>query len=398
MRHLALAVTAVALLADGALADRQKAEQLFRAGARAYKAQQFLDAAEQFEAAYKEFDAPEIAFSVAQSYRRAYATTRNADHAHIAIDYYKKYLVKVPTGGRSGDAHQSIDELEHALSTPADKSTHQPLETNEARLGVSVTFADQQVTSGLDLDEQTAAMQIPVRVWIDREQLQPDRFYPVKPGDHVVRGEADGYQPYERKVHLIQADTQNAELVLQPMPAKVIVKTEAGARIVVDGRSAKPGRLELPAGKHLIAVLRKGRAAAATEVVVRRAEERVVVVPLEKSWRRRAVPYAIGGSIVGAGVAVFGAAGVWQFGRLAREKRDLLLTGNQDPQVVSDYNTWRDRRAEARTLTWIGAGTAVAFGLAAWGLYHFDTPSAEGVRIEPMATPGGAGAVVSGTF
>src|SRR5262245_17455167 len=48
--------------------DRGAAEQMFRIGAEAYKAKRYEAAVENFEGAYQQFKAPEIAFSAAQAH------------------------------------------------------------------------------------------------------------------------------------------------------------------------------------------------------------------------------------------------------------------------------------------------------------------------------------------
>ena len=54
--------------------------------------------------------------------------------------------------------------------------------------------------------------------------------------DHAVRAEAEGYAPLEQTAHVVAGAPRNAELTLQPLPAKVTVTTESGASLIVDGR------------------------------------------------------------------------------------------------------------------------------------------------------------------
>ena len=70
MRALAIVVLLAASVAHAE--DKAAAERYFRAGAKAYAAQNFAAAATDFDEAYKNLAMPEIAFSGAQAYRRLY--------------------------------------------------------------------------------------------------------------------------------------------------------------------------------------------------------------------------------------------------------------------------------------------------------------------------------------
>jgi hypothetical protein len=79
----------------------------------------------------------------------------------------------------------------------------------------------------------------------------------------------------------------------------VTVATEDDAAIAIDGRAVAtaPARaLELPAGKHLLAITHRGREPYGRELVVARGQAVTVSAPLVKTGRRRAVPWLFGGS------------------------------------------------------------------------------------------------------
>ena len=106
----------VALVATAAHADPQaEAERYFRAGAKAYAAQNFQAAAADFDEAYKAMALPEIAFSAAQAYRRLYRVDPKPDYVRRSVELYRVYLDKVKTGGRVGDAADSLGEMEREL-------------------------------------------------------------------------------------------------------------------------------------------------------------------------------------------------------------------------------------------------------------------------------------------
>src|SRR5262245_17667713 len=104
-------IIAIAIVATGAPAradNRGEAERYFRAGAKAYAAQSFAAAAADFDEAYKQLPLPEIAFSGAQAYRRLYRVEPKPEYLKRAVELYRVYLDKVKTGGRVGDAADSL--------------------------------------------------------------------------------------------------------------------------------------------------------------------------------------------------------------------------------------------------------------------------------------------------
>src|SRR5262245_44195672 len=87
------------LLAGVASADdKATAERYFRAGAKAYAAQNFQAAATNFDEAFKALPMPEIAFSGAQAYRRLYQLEPKPEYVRRAVELYQVYLGAVKTG------------------------------------------------------------------------------------------------------------------------------------------------------------------------------------------------------------------------------------------------------------------------------------------------------------
>jgi hypothetical protein len=93
--------------------DRAAAERYFRAGAKAFAAQNFGAAATDFDEAYKALPLPEIAFSAAQAYRRLYRIDPKPEYVKRAVELYRVYLDKVKTGGRVADAADNLADMEH---------------------------------------------------------------------------------------------------------------------------------------------------------------------------------------------------------------------------------------------------------------------------------------------
>jgi len=398
-------------LAGLAHADRKAAERYFRAGEKAYRAQSFEAAATSFDRAYEELPLPEIAFSSAQAHRRAYRIASDRDaaiaHATQAVAMYKVYLDKVKKGGRVADAIDSLREMERELerigalkpaAPGAPAPAPPPPPPKHTRLGVLVVFADQTASSALKeiSDEPSAAMQR-VATFIDAKPVPPDELVDVEPGEHIVRAESEGYMPKERKVKVVKDSEPFETLELEPAPARVTVVTDDDAAISVDGRAAG-SVAEVAAGKHVITVTRRGRQPVAREIVVTRGQQITMHVELEMTLKRRAVPWVIGGA---AGLALVSITGIvpWLvFDNQARDLGKQLQVGDQEPSVGEDYNNALARRDGVATGMWISGGAAVVVAGVGAALYFFDTPSPEGVRLTPVVTSSGAGAVISGRF
>ncbi|MDB4956871.1 MAG: hypothetical protein JWO36_4440, partial [Myxococcales bacterium] len=113
MTRIRIMIAVVAFAAGTAHAeDKAAGERYFRAGAKAYSAQNFAAAATDFDEAWKAFPIPEIAFSAAQAYRKLYRIDPNPGHVRRAIELYRRYLEKVKSGGRVGDAVDNLAEME----------------------------------------------------------------------------------------------------------------------------------------------------------------------------------------------------------------------------------------------------------------------------------------------
>lgn len=404
MRHLVLAL--VLLVSASAHADKQKAEQLFRTGEKAYRAQKFLAAAQSFELAYKELAAPEIAFSAAQAYRRQYRVDpSHPEYVELAVKYYRIYLDQRQTGGRVGDAADNLESMERELVRLGGASkVHRQSETKPL-LGVAVVFADQQTSGGklreVEEEGKSAVPETPVTAKIDGKVVEADVLHEVSDGEHVVRAEAAGYEPAEKRVRVVAGAPHLEDFTLQPLPAQLAIDTEAGATVIVDGRGVGEAPLApvpLAGGSHVITIVHAGRKPAAREIVVERAEHKRVTIALEPTARRRAVRWvAIGSGSLAVLAGVTGLGALYWNGQ-AVDKRDLLQMGNQDKAVLDDYNHARTYRNGSITATWVLGGASVAVGLTALWLYYFDSPSAEGVRVVPQATGNSAGAMVFGRF
>lgn len=318
------------------------------------------------------------------------------------MKYYKIYLNDVKTGGRVGDAADSLGEMLRELDRLGLVGKVRAGSAEQRTvLGVSIAFADKQQSSTtmreVDEDKLAAAPAVEAKAFIDGKPVELDALHPVDAGDHVVRAEAPGYQPAEKQVHVFAGAPQNTELVLEPLPARVTIETEPGASLIVDGRGVgevPQSALSLSGGTHVITVLRTGRKPVARELTVTRDQALKLPIALEPTARRRAVPWVIGAGGVALGVTGVMALGALYYDGKAVDRQKRLDQGDQDASVLDDYRRYKSRRDAAISMMWVASGATVALGLTAAWLYYFDNPSSEGVQVVPFA--GGAG--VAGRF
>ncbi|HUS28781.1 MAG TPA: hypothetical protein VMZ53_09730, partial [Kofleriaceae bacterium] len=258
--------------------DRAAAERFFRAGSKAYAAQSFQAAASNFDEAFKALQMPEIAFSAAQAFRKLYQVEPKPEHVKRAIELYEFYLAKVKTGGRVSDAADNLAEMKRERDKLEAAGIHASsvVEKPQTRLVINVGVADQasSADSGTlrEIGDVGADSTIKGLVTtIDGQKVEPFTPAPVDAKEHVIAVAADGYFSLEKKTVAVDAQTTLVDIELQPKPAKLTVKTDDDAKILVDGRAlatAPAAALEVPHGKHLLSVLRRGREPFAQEVTV----------------------------------------------------------------------------------------------------------------------------------
>ena len=203
-------------LARPASADRAAAQQYFRAGAKAYAAQSFAAAAQNFDEAYRAEPLPEIAFSAAQAYRRLYRIEPRAEHVRRAIMLYRAYLAQVKSGGRVGDAADNLAEMQRELdrlgAAGAPSSATGPVNVGPARtrLGASVSLVDQlgsEAGAVREIGEATGALAPGLVVSIDGKAVEPFALIEVSPKDHLISASADGYFPIDKKAMAVDGQS-----------------------------------------------------------------------------------------------------------------------------------------------------------------------------------------------
>jgi hypothetical protein len=378
--------------------DKAGAERYFRAGSAAYSAQDFAAAATDFDEAFKAMPLPEIAFSAAQAYRRLYAIDAKPEYIRRSVELYRVYVGQVKTGGRVGDAADSLAELERELVRLNIKMTEAAPVVEHTRLGVSVTIAGQADAGLHEVGDTGTAIAAGLHATLDGKPIAPFALIDVDAREHELAVTADGYLPAEKNAVAVTGQSQLIELELRAKPAIVTVKTEEGSHISIDGRVVPTTKIEIPAGKHLVAITHRGREPFGKELVAQRGETLTLNAPLRETSRRKAVPYVLFSAGLLAAGAITTSIFALQRDSHASDLHTSILSGNQLPSVANDYDSAVTSRDHFVTATWILGGAAIAAGATGALLYLFDEPSAESLQITPLVNSSGGGAVFSGRF
>lgn len=400
------ALIIVALVCSVAHADPNKdAEKRFRIGEKAFNAQNFAAAADHFEEAYKILPHPDLAFSTAQAHRRQYRIDRKIERVHRALELYRVYLDAVKTGGNVSFAIDGTEAMERELSKVGGAARRVEATAAMERTTIIVNpelALERKSDAKFEIADVPEADVAKIIVLLDGKPVPVYEKIDVEPGPHKIHVEVDGYLPADTTERAVKGSNTTATVELTPRPAKVTVKTDSGARIRVGGRQVGTGpiaELSLPAGRHVIAIARKGRESVAREVTVKRGEVVTVDELLEKTTRRKAVPWVAAGAGVLAVFSTASAIGAIVYdGRAADKLESFEKQGDKTPGDVADYNTLVQRRDRLTTGAWITGGTALLIGSAAIALYAFDSPGDAELRVTPALTPGGGGVVVGGRF
>lgn len=379
--HLAIGLLAIVLLCVAGPAtadDRTAAEQFFRIGADAYKRGKFDAAAANFDRAYENLNAPEIAFSAAQAHRLQYQADHDPAHLKRAIELYQAYVAGAPDGAKRKDALVYLERLHDALG----KVDPRQIAPAQDKPSIYVSIA---------LDQ--------ARITIDGAAVERYTRIDVAPGEHVVAASADGYVPQDQRIRVGEKPAMIA-FELAPRPATVTIRSEPDARITVDGRPVllRGTSTEVPAGTRWITVSARGRRPISREVVVSPGQELTLDAPLQPTTQRRAVRWvALGGGALLAGTLVTATiALVSDFSAADLRDRKPLTAAD-----AADYQRLHSRRDEFRTASLVVGGAALVTAGVALVMYYADDPSTDALLrpveskpdrgFTPMTIGGGLG-------
>ena len=361
---LGLALGLSLALAAPARADqaaRERAQAAFNAGAQAYERGNYLAAIQAFEEAHRASSRPGLLFSLGQAHRRQYYVDRDDAHLRAAVDNYRAYLAKVASGPRRADAAQALVELEPLAAKLGAAAAAAPVAAKpRTRLMVSSSVDGAEVS-------------------LDGRAPQPSPLIEdVAPGTHRVQIHADGYFHDARQVTAVEGGLVALDVPLRERPAFVTIRTEAGADVIVDrrpvGRAPLAGAIELPAGRHFVAVVRNGRRPHGEEIAVTRGQSRTLEIELAASPQRTAT-FALAAGAAGAAVA----SGVFTGLAFAKQASaqatyDASRRGPIEQADLDAYGAAVSSRDDWRRAAGGAFGSALLLGLTSIGLLLFDTP------------------------
>jgi hypothetical protein len=393
-------------LARAGDASTERAQALFNVGAQAYAQGEFGGAIDAFEEAYRISQRPGLLFSIAQAHRKQFFAAHDPADLEAAVEHYRAYIAKVSSGKYRVIAVDELAELEGVASKSGIALTQPvqaPAEKPRTRVMVSATVEG-------------------ARVSLDDGPLKPSPLIAdVKPGNHHVRVEADGYFEGRHPLVAVEGGLVALEVPLSAKPAKLSVNTENGADVLVDrrpvGRTPLTAPIELPAGTHFVALTRNGRAPYGQEVRLARGESRTLDVSLggtrQRVWSYVLFTAAAAGVVAGG---VFVGFAFWEQGQ-AESTLQTSTTSNITQSQLDAYSAALSARESFKLAAYGAFGGAVALALGGAALFLFDTPqpllgptrfednapqkqkaTPLEVSAAPLVGPGLVGATVVGRF
>jgi tetratricopeptide (TPR) repeat protein len=365
-RCLALALALVALSGAARADDLSESKNLFKAGAAAYAAGDYLAAIQALEAAHRLTPLPAIAFSLAQAERRQYFVSREPAHLTRAIELFRRYLSEVPSGGRRADAADALAQLE-PLAAGMSSTTSSTSSEAAGRTAATTRLMVSADAPGARVVLDGAA---PVASPLIAE---------VTAGEHTVSIAAPGFVTSERKVVAIAGALVPVEVLLEERPAVAIVEPSTEVDLYVDGAYVgwvRYGtRVELSSGVHQLAFARKGRRLEILTITLERGSEKRVPVKLHWTAQRMTAVslLAVSGATLLVGLGATGAA-VESDQRAA----DILARRDTRPLTEAELDDYDDAVEERDRYRAVAVGSlAVSLGSLVGGivLHEFDRPN-----------------------
>lgn len=406
---LTLAAFAWPLPALAAESDLERAKEDFKAGATAYAAGDYLAAIQALDAAYQLTPLPAIAFSLGQAHRRQYFVDHEREHLDRAIALFREYIELSPTGSRRADALDALSQLEPLAVARPKTSTAGEGNTDAVRRTRVLITSD---APGAELVLDGAP---PMPSPLIRE---------VEPGKHHVHVTAPGFFPGERELSAIPGELTLTPVTLRERPSTLGIWTSPDADIYIDGAYASPGGegvlVQLPSGKHRVAVGQKGRVVALREVTLQRGKQQNIRVTLDQTPQRitSEVLFIAGAASLGTSL-VLSAFAIQAEGE-AEQFLGNQRAGNVTLAELTSYRTSINSRDRFRLATGVSLAASAGFFITGLFLHELDQPDpqllyrmaprpaaepparaakpAASVRVAPIFFADGLGAMLGGTF
>ncbi len=358
----------------------EQARALFIAGSEAYREHKYIVAIDAFEAALELAPRGSIVFALAQAQRLQYFLDGQPERLEKAVGLYRQYIDR-----DDAEMEQERTAMRHLEGlTPQLQAAARKQDDSIGRLIVSA-----------DVDGATARIG-------DQVPMDTPATFEVEPGPLRVIVEAPGYQPAVRETVVVGGSAVAVPVELAPLPGRLMVRTDEGAEIRIDGRSlgaAPMAPLDLAPGTHRVVVLASGREAFFTDVAVASTREVTLDAPLEMTGQRVAAwsLFGLAGALAVTGGVMVGFAldeeaeaeaayAIWESDGLYPDEA-AAYEGH-----VTDRDTWTDRAIAVG----VGAGVAAGLGAVLWLLDEPRAPSAP--VLTPTVAPDGSGAGLVGAF
>lgn len=373
---IALLLVSSAATAAPSNEDIARAHTFFDAGAQAYAAARYEDAARSFEQAYALAPKPQVLFSLAQAERKSFYATSDASYGKHAVEHYRAYLEQVPSGGRRSEATEGKADLENRLRSETTTVVQAAPEKRKPR--VTVVSATPGAKAQLD---GKAAEELPF-------------FSDLEPGRHKVRIFADGFFDEEREVSGDKPGDVPIDAPLKEKPAKLTVAYDGAGEVYVDGRllSSTPtnGAIDVASGPHVISLAVNGKKVANQDVQLERGKPFTFTPHLETSNQR-----FVAWSMIGFGAAGVIAGGVLGGLALGQESKVRDIESEAAQQNISanrlqSHNDAIDRRDTFRTASIVSLSVGGALAAGGVALFLFDKPRVDVVpprSREPVPPP-----------
>ncbi|MEI9938261.1 MAG: PEGA domain-containing protein [Pseudomonadota bacterium] len=389
--------------------DLDRAKESFKAGATAYAAGDYLAAIQALDAAYQLTPLPAIAFSLGQAHRRQYFVDHAREHLDRSIALFRQYVELAPTGSRRADALDALSQLE-PLAASQSKASSPSASNADAVRRTRVLVTTDAPGAQLALDDGPAMASPLIRE--------------VEPGKHRARVTAPGFYPLERDLIAVPGELTLTPMPLRERPSTLGIWTSTDADIYIDGAYLSAGgegvMVQLPSGKHRLAVGQKGHAVALREVTLQRGKTQNIRVVLEQTSQRIASQFlfvaggaSLSASLIFSGFAIRAEGSAEQFvGELQYE--------NVSRADLTSYNTAIADRDRYRLAAGLSLAASAGFFITGLFLHELDHPDPQllyrtaprpgtevspppaarqaQVQVAPVFYENGLGAMLGGTF
>jgi hypothetical protein len=211
----------------------------------------------------------------------------------------------------------------------------------------------------------------------------------VKAGKHTIKVTARGYHDEQQELTAVEGGLVPRDVQLREKAARISVAAPNGSDVTVDGRpmgvTPLPQPIEVPAGRHFIAVTKSGNYAHSQELDLDRGESKSVTAQLETTNQRIASFVFLG---AGATAAVVGTVLLAQAFQQQTEAQQILAAKEKQNITEKQRQEYEDSiaaRDANKALAVSVYGGAVALGAVGLMLYVFDQPTVNVPALAPKS-------------